>query len=94
MSGDSERNWNRRILALAVPALAALVADPLLSLVDTAFVGRLGRVELAALGVDTALFGMAFAACNFLAFVTLPWLPRVWAETTTSQQGGWQTRPW
>ncbi|MDE0234314.1 MAG: MATE family efflux transporter [bacterium] len=66
------RGWDRRILALAVPALAALVADPLLSLVDTAFVGRLGRVELAALGVDTALFGMAFAVCNFLAFVTTP----------------------
>ncbi|MDE0232365.1 MAG: MATE family efflux transporter [bacterium] len=64
--------WDRRILALAAPALAALVADPLLSLVDTAFVGRLGRVELAALGVDTALFGMAFAVCNFLAFVTTP----------------------
>ena len=59
-------------MALAVPALAALVADPLLSLVDTAFVGRLGRVELAALGVDTALFTMAFAVCNFLAFVTTP----------------------
>jgi len=48
------RGWDRRILALAVPALAALVADPLLSL------------------VDTALFGMAFAVCNFLAFVTTP----------------------
>ena len=66
------RRWDRRILALAAPALAALVADPLLSLVDTAFVGRLGRVELAALGVDAALFGMAFAVCNSLAFVTTP----------------------
>ncbi len=66
------RHWDRRILALAAPALGALVADPLLSLVDTAFVGRLGRVELAALGVDAALFGMAFAACNSLAYVTTP----------------------
>ena len=72
MTKDPRRRWDRRILALAAPALAALVADPLLSLVDTAFVGRLGRVELAALGVDTALFGMAFAVCNFLAFVTTP----------------------
>ncbi len=72
MTRSSGRGWDRRILALAVPALAALVADPLLSLVDTAFVGRLGRVELAALGVDTALFTMAFAVCNFLAFVTTP----------------------
>ncbi|MCY4650626.1 MAG: MATE family efflux transporter [bacterium] len=72
MTGDPKRTWDRRILALAAPALAALVADPLLSLVDTAFVGRLGRVELAALGVDAALFGMAFAICNALAFVTTP----------------------
>ena len=72
MTGSPRRSWDRRIVALAVPALAALVADPLLSLVDTAFVGRLGRVELAALGVDTALFTMAFAVCNFLAFVTTP----------------------
>ena len=72
MTRSPRRSWDRRILALAVPALAALVADPLLSLVDTAFVGRLGRVELAALGVDTALFTMAFAVCNFLAFVTTP----------------------
>lgn len=72
MTGNPKRRWDRRILALAAPALAALVADPLLSLVDTAFVGRLGRVELAALGVDAALFGMAFAICNSLAFVTTP----------------------
>lgn len=72
MIGEGGRRWDRRILALAAPALAALVADPLLSLVDTAFVGRLGRVELAALGVDAALFGMAFAVCNSLAFLTTP----------------------
>ncbi len=72
MTQSSGKRWDRRILALAAPALAALVADPLLSLVDTAFVGRLGRVELAALAVDVALFGMAFAACNSLAFVTTP----------------------
>lgn len=63
---------NRRILALVVPALGALAADPLLSLVDTAFVGRLGPVELAALGIDVAIFGFAFALFNFLAYATTP----------------------
>ncbi len=62
----------RRILALAVPALGALAADPLLSLVDTAFVGRIGPVELAALGVDAAIFSFAFAIFNFLAYATTP----------------------
>jgi MATE family multidrug resistance protein len=62
----------RRILALALPALGALAADPVLSLVDTAFVGRIGPVELAALGVDTAIFSFAFAMFNFLAYATTP----------------------
>jgi len=63
---------NRRIFALAWPALGALAADPLLSLVDTAFVGRLGTEALAALGIDTALFAFAFAVFNFLAYATTP----------------------
>jgi len=62
----------RAILALAVPALGSLAADPVLSLVDTAFVGRLGALPLAALGIDTALFAFAFAVFNFLAYATTP----------------------
>jgi MATE family multidrug resistance protein len=62
----------RRILAVAIPALGTLAADPLLSLVDTAFVGRLGTAELAALGVDSAIFGFAFVLFNFLAYATTP----------------------
>jgi putative MATE family efflux protein len=62
----------RRILALVIPALGALAADPLVSLVDTAFVGRLGPTALAALGIDVAIFGFAFALFNFLAYATTP----------------------
>lgn len=63
---------DRRILALSLPALATLAADPLLSLADTAFVARLGTVPLAALGVNAALFSFAFFAFNFLAYATTP----------------------
>ena len=66
------RRFDRHILALAVPALGALAADPLVSLIDTAFVGRLGRLELAALGVNVAVFGFAFIVFNFLAYGTTP----------------------
>ena len=66
------RRYDREILALAVPALGALAADPLVSLVDTAFVGRLGAVELAALGVNASVFSLAFMAFNFLAYGTTP----------------------
>ncbi len=67
---------DRRILALALPALGALAADPLVSLVDTLFVGRLGTVPLAALGVNASVFAMAFVVFNFLAYGTTPLVAR------------------
>lgn len=66
------RALDRSILRLAIPALGALAIDPLLTLADTAFVARLGVVELAALGVDTAILGFAFFGFNFLAYATTP----------------------
>lgn len=67
---------DREILGLAIPALGALAIDPLLTLADTAFVARLGTVDLAALGVDTAVLGFAFFAFNFLAYVVTPLVAR------------------
>lgn len=61
---------NREIFRIGIPALGALAADPLVSLIDTAFVARLGEVPLAALGVDTAILSVAFVAFNFLAYGT------------------------
>ncbi|MEE8385965.1 MAG: MATE family efflux transporter [Dehalococcoidia bacterium] len=61
---------DRAVAALAIPALGSLVADPLLSLVDTAFVGRLGSDSLAGLGIAAALFGVAFFVFNFLEYGT------------------------
>ncbi|HSG80033.1 MAG TPA: MATE family efflux transporter [Acidimicrobiia bacterium] len=62
--------FDREIAVLGIPALGALVADPLLSLVDTAFVGRLGGDALGALGVSSAVFAVAFFAFNFLEYGT------------------------
>ena len=67
---------DKEILGLAIPALGALAIDPLLTLADTAFVARLGTVDLAALGVDTAILGFAFFAFNFLAYVVTPLVAR------------------
>lgn len=72
MTAVSDRISRRQILALAVPALGALAADPLVSLIDTAFVGRLGTTPLAALGINAAVFGLAFFAFNFLAYGVTP----------------------
>ena len=67
---------DRDILGLAVPALAGLAADPLVSLVDTAFVGQLGRLPLAALGINASVFSMTFVIFNFLAYGTTPRIGR------------------
>ena len=66
--------FDAEILRLALPAFGALAADPLVSLVDTAFVGRLGSTELGALAIAAAVFGVAFALFNFLAYGTTPLL--------------------
>lgn len=63
---------DRRILRLAIPALGALAIDPLLTLIDTSFVARIGVTELAALGVDAAILSFAFFGFNFLAYATTP----------------------
>ncbi|KAH9678890.1 protein DETOXIFICATION 42 [Citrus sinensis] len=44
------------IAQIALPATLALAADPIASLVDTAFIGQIGPVELAAVGVSIAIF--------------------------------------
>ncbi|CAK9139354.1 unnamed protein product [Ilex paraguariensis] len=47
------------ILQIALPAALALAADPIASLIDTVFIGRLGPVEIAAVGVSIAIFNQA-----------------------------------
>lgn len=61
---------SRRILALAVPAVGTLIADPLLGAVDTAVAGRVGTVELGALGFSVALLGAFTWIFNFLVYGT------------------------
>ncbi|MGH2750674.1 MAG: MATE family efflux transporter [Actinomycetota bacterium] len=67
---------DKTILSLAVPALAALAADPLYSLADTAFVGNLGAEELGAVAVGTAAFTASFWLFSFLAYGVTPRVAR------------------
>ena len=61
---------DREILRLGVPALGALVAEPLFLLADSAVVGHLGTPQLAGLGVAGSLLATAVSACIFLAYGT------------------------
>eukprot|EP01018_Ginkgo_biloba_P032681 Gb_01686 [translate_table: standard] len=53
------------IAQIAFPAALALTADPIASLVDTAFIGQIGPVELAAVGVSIAIFNQVSKVFNF-----------------------------
>ncbi|MGC5034466.1 MATE family efflux transporter [Streptomyces sp. DT190] len=67
---DGRRQHDREIVALAVPAFGALVAEPLFLLADTAIVGHLGTAQLAGLGVASALLMTAVSVFVFLAYAT------------------------
>ena len=58
------------MLRLAVPAVGALVAEPLYLLADTAVVGHLGTSPLAGLAVASGVLLFAYGMCIFLAYGT------------------------
>lgn len=64
------RRHDREIVALAVPAFGALVAEPLFVLADSAIVGHLGTAQLAGLGIASALLTTAVSIFVFLAYAT------------------------
>ncbi len=66
----TSRGRRRLLLRLAVPATLTLMAEPILSVVDTAIAGRIGTVELGALGLATSLLAGLTWVFNFLVFGT------------------------
>ncbi len=66
----SMRRHDREILALALPAFGALVAEPLFLMADSAMVGHLGTAQLAGLGVAAALLTTVVNVFVFLAYAT------------------------
>lgn len=59
---NTNYNWTPQCLAIAVPAFVSMLADPVLSLIDTVYVARIGTTELAALGACTSIFSLSFNA--------------------------------
>lgn len=78
---------DKQILTLALPAALALAADPLLQVVDTAFVGHAGPDALAALGINSALFTFSFLVFNFLGTATTPLVARAKASKNETRAG-------
>ncbi|HEY5881629.1 MAG TPA: MATE family efflux transporter, partial [Nakamurella sp.] len=65
-----EPGLNRQILRLAVPALGALLAEPVFLLVDAAIVGHLGVAQLAGVGIASVILGTLVGLSVFLAYGT------------------------
>ncbi len=66
----SDRELDRRIAALALPALGSIAAEPAYSLVDTAIVGHLGRVPLDSLAIASTALNMTAWLAIFLTTAT------------------------
>ncbi|WP_370278838.1 MATE family efflux transporter [Pseudarthrobacter sp. NamB4] len=70
------KGHGREILRLAIPALGALVAEPLFLLADSAIVGHLGVAQLAGVGLASAVLHTAVGLMVFLAYSTTPAVAR------------------
>ena len=75
-SSTSTPSLARQILALAVPALGALIAEPLFLLADTAIIGHLGVSELAGAGLGITVVQTVVGLMIFLAYATTPAVAR------------------
>ncbi|HUR76323.1 MAG TPA: MATE family efflux transporter [Acidimicrobiales bacterium] len=70
MTSDAERAVDGRLLALAVPAVFTLAAEPLYVLADTAIVGHIGTTALGGLGLAAIVLTTSAGMCNVLTWWT------------------------
>ncbi|GAA2834730.1 MATE family efflux transporter [Leucobacter komagatae] len=72
----NRRSIDRRIAALAFPALGALIVEPMLLTLDAIFIGHLGAAPLAGLAIASAILQTAVGLMIFLAYSTTPMVSR------------------
>jgi putative MATE family efflux protein len=70
MTTDAARVVDKRLLALAVPAMFTLAAEPLYVLADTAIVGHIGTTALGGLGLAAIVLVTSAGMCNVLTWWT------------------------
>jgi putative MATE family efflux protein len=72
----TRRGIDRSVAHLAIPALGALIAEPLFLIVDSAMIGHLGVAPLAGLAIAGAILQTAVGLMVFLAYATTPIVAR------------------
>lgn len=71
-----KRGIDKSIAGLAIPALGALIVEPMFIAIDTAMIGHLGASSLAALAIAAAVLQTAVGLMIFLAYSTTPLVAR------------------
>jgi putative MATE family efflux protein len=71
LAGGRLTTLDRRIIALAIPALGALIVEPLYTITDTAIVGHLGRAQLGGLALATTVLNLVGWTAAFLEMATV-----------------------
>jgi len=82
-----QTNPHRTLLALSLPVLISMTAEPITALVDTAFISSLGAVPLAALGVGTTALSSLFWIFNFLGIGTQTEVAQIYGKGRAEQAG-------
>eukprot|EP00897_Mesotaenium_endlicherianum_P002099 jgi/Mesen1/1917/ME000144S01042 len=81
------RSVFKDIWMLAIPALGAVLSDPLMSLIDTGCVGQLGTRQLAALGPNVSIFNLVFQVYTFMGAATCNILAGCVHQVAGEEQG-------
>ncbi len=64
------RNFRTELVALALPTLVSLIAEPVFLIIDSIIVGHLGPLQLAALGAAGSILSLITSTFIFLAYST------------------------
>ena len=70
MAARGGKELDKRIIALAIPALGALIVEPLYTITDTAIVGHLGRAQLGGLAIATTVLNLIGWTSAFVEMAT------------------------
>src|ERR1700689_3384352 len=82
-----DRDLDRRIAALALPALGSIAAEPAYSLADTAIVGHLGRTPLDSLATASPALNLPAWVAIFLTTATTSAVAGLAASRATDRAG-------
>ena len=65
-----DKSFRSEMLGLALPAFISLIAEPVFLIIDSAIVGHLGLLQLAALGAAGSIISLITSTFIFLAYST------------------------